>query len=352
MASSQNRGLVKVAKGQAVVTDIPVPSLQDDYLLVRTIAVALNPADWQNLDEDFVSEVKPMLNGHDAAGIIEAVGKNVTSRLKKGDRIMCAGYGVNVTDPEDGVFAEHIRVRGDISIRIPSHMSMTDAATMPVGLLTVALGLYKYLGLPFPPATAPSSTWLFVYGGSSATGTLAIQFAKLSGLKVVTTCSPRNFDLVKSLGADAVYDYRDPDCAAKIRSLISDDLTLVFDTIATTATAKVSAEAMSSGKGGIYCNLMGVDAPRDDVKSIFYLGYSAMGRPYMFEGEEWPFAPGDYDLAKRFAVVVEGLLEQRLIKPHPVTVRPGGLEAIPAGMQDLKDGKISGEKLVYVIGEE
>lgn len=58
-------------------------------------------------------------------------------------------------------------------------MSLTDAATLPGGLVTIALGFYKHLGLPFPPATVPNVGWIFVHGGSSATGTLAIQFAKL-----------------------------------------------------------------------------------------------------------------------------------------------------------------------------
>lgn len=91
-------------------------------------------------------------------------------------------------------------------MHIPSHMSFADAATLPCGLTTVALGLYKHLGIPLPPVIAKNA-WILVYGGSSATGSLAIQFAKLSGLKVVTTCSPHNFDFVRKLGADTVFDY-------------------------------------------------------------------------------------------------------------------------------------------------
>ena len=66
-------------------------------------------------------------------------------------------------------------------------------------------------------------------GGSSATGSLAIQFAKLSGYKVLTTCSPHNFDFVKSIGADAVYDYKDSECANKIKKDTSDSLKLIWD---------------------------------------------------------------------------------------------------------------------------
>lgn len=89
----QNRGLVKTDKNQTAVTNIPFPSLRDDYILVKTIAVALNPADWQNLDEDFESGAKPMLLGNDVAGIVEGVGKNLTKRWKLGDRIVCCVHG-------------------------------------------------------------------------------------------------------------------------------------------------------------------------------------------------------------------------------------------------------------------
>ena len=84
-----------------------------------------------------------------------------------------------MTYPEDGAFAYHVQARGDISIRIPSHLSFTDAAILPGGLVTIALGFYHHLRLPLPPARVAAEPWLLVYGGSSASGTLAVQFAKL-----------------------------------------------------------------------------------------------------------------------------------------------------------------------------
>lgn len=113
-------------------------------------------------------------------------------------------------NPEDGTFAEYIIAKGDICILLPDSISFAEAATLGVGMVTIALGLYKVLGMPFP--TEPKSrlqppSYLLIYGGSTASGTMAIQFAKLSGQTVITTCSPRNFDLVKNLGADLVLDY-------------------------------------------------------------------------------------------------------------------------------------------------
>ena len=89
----ENRGLVKAGRDHAKVIDLPIPRLRDDYILVKTVAVALNPADWQNLDEDFESGSPPLLLGNDVAGVIEAVGDNVTKRLKRGDRVICCTHG-------------------------------------------------------------------------------------------------------------------------------------------------------------------------------------------------------------------------------------------------------------------
>jgi hypothetical protein len=113
----------------------------------------------------------------------------------------------------------------------------------------------------------------------------------------------------------------------------------------------MAADAMSS-TGGTYVNLMGVDTPRGDIKSIFFLAYTAMGRAYLYEGESWPVVKRDYDLTKRFVLLAEQLFEQGKIRPHPASVREGGIEAIPEGIEYIRQGQVSGEKLVYIIGEE
>jgi hypothetical protein len=107
---------------------------------------------------------------------------------------------------------------------------------------------------------------------------------------------------------------------------------------------------MSSKDGGIYCNLMGAEVAREDVTSIFFLGYSISGEPYSLMGEEFPAVPEDFALAAQFSNLAEELLADGSIKAHPASVRAGGLEGIIEGMEEMKRGKISGEKLVYMIG--
>jgi NADPH:quinone reductase-like Zn-dependent oxidoreductase len=110
--------------------------------------------------------------------------------------------------------------------------------------------------LPGQPQTV--KTPLLIYGGSTATGALAIQYAKLSGLTVVATCSPRNMDYLKSLGADAVYDYNSAECSKDIREYTKDQLKHVFDCISEGDSTKICVEAMSSS-GGTYSTLLPVE---------------------------------------------------------------------------------------------
>jgi NADPH:quinone reductase-like Zn-dependent oxidoreductase len=197
----QNRGIVKTAQGKAILTSIPVPKLRDDYILVKTVAVAINPTDWQTLDEAFQPGTTHTLLGCDSAGIVVEVGKNVTRDFKPGDRIVSMAHGGpyfpcrvlvsysgwhfgegNELQAEDGTFAEYIVVKGDIAMRIPPNISFEDASSLGGGIATVALALYRYLELPIPTLPIEKKSDgrpILIYGGSTATGTLAIQFAKL-----------------------------------------------------------------------------------------------------------------------------------------------------------------------------
>ena len=93
-------------------------------------------------------------------------------------------------------------------------------------------------------------------------GQFAIQLAHLSGYKVVTVASPRNFALVKSLGADAVFDYRDPDVLNQIKHATGDSIKLAFDTIAEKNTQELSVRTISPSGGKVVTVLL----PEQDAK--------------------------------------------------------------------------------------
>lgn len=174
-----------------------------------------------------------------------------------------------------------------------------------------------------------------------------MQFAKVSGAEVFATASPHNFDLVKQLGADHVFDYRDPECGEKIRKASNDKLKLVFDCIAEHGSEQICAAAISSS-GGQYSGLLPgplQNFPRQDVKHGWTLGYTALGEKY---NDSFPAKPEDYEFGVKFWKAAEGLFNSGKIKAHPKLVRDG-LDGVPQGLKDLKDGKVSGQKLVYRV---
>ncbi|KAI8944970.1 putative zinc-binding oxidoreductase ToxD [Xylaria longipes] len=358
----QNYGLIRVSTGKAVLKPIPIPQLRDDYILVRTVAVALNPTDWTTLDAPGDDGT---LVGCDYAGVVEEVGRAVTRNFKKGDRIAGFGHGGNDANPENGAFARYIAVKADLQIHVPDDVSFEAACTVGVGFGTAGYALYQVLRLPFPGDVRESPNGdkdenensILIYGGSTATGTIAIQLAKLSGWNVITTCSPKHFDLVRDRGADEVFDYRIPDVGQQIFKASNGSITRAFDTVNTTSTAKICAAAFSPQSGThhkgdlIYCNLLGMDCPRDDVESIFFLGYSLSGESYIFEAEKFPARPEDLQFARKWFPMVEKLLAEGKLKTHPEKVGEGGLLGCLEGMEEMRQGRVSGVKLVYRVDE-
>ena len=170
-----------------------------------------------------------------------------------------------------------------------------------------------------------------------------------SNLQVITTCSPHNFDLVKGRGADFVFDYNSPSLAADIRDASKGSLRHAFDCISTEVTARVCAESLGAS-GGQYSSLLPVEKlPREDVSNKFTLAYTALGDRFIYNSIEFPASKDDHAFMVDFQSLTSKLLEQGKIKPHPHHVKQGGLEGILEGLQELRERKVSGEKLVYLL---
>lgn len=160
----------------SLVTDRPLPKLRPGYLLVNVKAVALNPTDWKHMKR---MNVKGLLSGCDYAGIVAEIGTGYTKQWKVGDRICGLVHGGNDLQPEDGAFAETIVVKADIQMRVPDYMSFEEASTLGVGVVTCGQGMFQEMGLNWPNQPSTKSEFILIYGGSSASGTLGIQLAKM-----------------------------------------------------------------------------------------------------------------------------------------------------------------------------
>jgi len=185
------------------VERVPKPTPADDQLLVRVHAASVNPLDWHFMrGEPYIMRMSAGLGaptdpdvGVDFSGTVEAVGKSVT-RFKPGDEVFGA---------RGGALGEYVVVRESRAVTLkPANVSHEQAAAIPVAALTALQALREQGHL------APGQKVL-INGASGGVGTYAVQLAKGMGAKVTGVCSDRNAEMVRSLGADRVIDYRKED---------------------------------------------------------------------------------------------------------------------------------------------
>ncbi|KAL1862211.1 hypothetical protein Plec18170_001036 [Paecilomyces lecythidis] len=355
MASKHVNAIQIEARGKATIKTVPLPKLRDNYLLIRTTAVAINPTDWKHIE--FGTGPPGSKVGCDYAGVIEEVGPNVVKPFKKGDRVAGFAHGANQSQLEDGAFGEYNVVKEGLAIVIPKNLSDVEAATIGLGLATVGQGLYQSLQLPFPTEPIKETQYILIYGGATATGMLGVQFAKLSGYTVVTTCSPDNFAYIKSLGADAVFDYHDTEnCVTGIRAFTQNRLRLAWDCVSSIETARICAQVLSSNEDSHYSSLLNVGSekltsinPRIHARAT--VAYTALGERFEKFGRVFEAKPEDYEFAQTFFEQARDLLEKGKVRPVRQTVNwyGQGLEGVLVGLQKHKEGLVRGAKLVYTL---
>ncbi|QKX60958.1 uncharacterized protein TRUGW13939_08104 [Talaromyces rugulosus] len=311
--------VTKSPKQAVLVSDRPIPKLRDGYILVKTTAVALNPTDWKGYTSNSIED--GALVGVDYSGIVEEVGPNVSKPFEKGDHVAGFVHGCNISQLEDGAFAEYIVAKESMSTKVPDSLTTEQAATLGCGVSTVGQGLYEpgyglELALPSNPIKTPEP--LLIYGGSTATGTLGIQFAGASGYSVITTCSPKNFELVKSLGAVEVFDYNDPECGKKIKEYTKNGLKYAWDCVSTPEAAEICAQALTSEPGARYGTILGPKFPRDDVTYTATLAYRGTGEDFTKGGKLFTDNQKHADFQIKWWDIARTLLAAGRVRPHPL----------------------------------
>ncbi|OAG24883.1 GroES-like protein [Alternaria alternata] len=220
------------------VEDTPFPTPERNEVVVRNHAVALNPIDWKLLAFDdlrkMVIKTYPFVNGGDVAGIVEAVGDDVT-RFRKGQRVFGHPISLSTGKSAHGGFQNYTAIPQHLVWEAPDHVSFNQATVLLLAISTAAIGLYRKedLGLPLPSLNpVATGKTLLVWGGASSVGGTAIQLAVASGLRVVTTASTSNHDGVRLLGASDVFDYRSVTVARDVAAALADaDVVGVFDAV-------------------------------------------------------------------------------------------------------------------------
>ncbi|PVH72804.1 hypothetical protein DL98DRAFT_609476 [Cadophora sp. DSE1049] len=323
--------------------NVPVPHVDDDLALVKVVALAVNPVD--------AKMVGPMASpgaiaGCDFAGIVVQIDAASGEYLKIGDRVAGVVHPMNPMRPDVGALLN----------TLPETMTLSTGASLGTGVGTMGLALFNHLQLPNTPDNpgvfpVNKPCYVLVYGGSTASGTLAIQLIRHAGLTPIATCSPRNNGLVESYGAEKCFDYNSPTCAKDIEAYAKNGLRYAMDCIVEADTMTICYESIGRS-GGRYTALepfpTHLTSTRKTVVANWVLGPSILrtkiGWPAPFGRE------GDPSLrvfGKKWFQTAQRLLDEGKIKPHPVRVHDTGFEGVFNGLELLRKKMVSREKLIY-----
>jgi NADPH:quinone reductase-like Zn-dependent oxidoreductase len=193
------------------------PSPAADEVLVELAATSVNPADWLLRGGYARSLVLPMpfTPGMDFAGVVREIGSGVTG-FAIGDRV----FGATLI-ARSGSYADYVTAAAAIVAHVPENVALRMAAAVPLAALTAWEATRDALH-----QGVTAGRRVLIQGGAGGTGTFAVQFAKQYGAHVIATSSAHNHDLLRSLGADDVVDYR----AARFEDVV-DPVDAVIDLV-------------------------------------------------------------------------------------------------------------------------
>jgi NADPH:quinone reductase-like Zn-dependent oxidoreductase len=317
------------------LVDVPKPG--SGQILVKVVAAAQNPTDWKTLGRVLKEAKYGGIVGNDFAGVVEELGPDVPEGARTvGERIAGAIMG---TRQANGAFSEYLVADAELGVvPIPGGWSFEEAAQLGVPPFTALQTMHQTLELPSPfeaRSTTDPQRSILIWGGASAVGQYAIQFAKLGGLRVLTTASSKNFDLVRGLGADEVFDYHDEGVVEKIREATGNALDIAVDTISEGKTPEQVTGAIGD-KGGKVAIILPYESPRSAVKVTFTM------LPDLLQRES---------NGKWYVDLLKKILDTGKIKPIPVFIQPNGIAGVKDGLQYMQDGKVSAQKLTYRISD-
>lgn len=202
-----------------ILDELPIPEPGPQDLLVRVMAIGMNPVDTKvrtRMDADRVL-------GWDAYGMVQKAGENVTG-FKAGDKIFYAG---DITRP--GCNSEYHLVDHRIAALAPENLSPEDAAAMPLTSITAWEGLFERLGF-VPEAGANAGKSILIIGGAGGVGSIAIQLARWAGLSVFATASrPETVEWCNKLGADTILNHRN-NLYEELKATRTDSVDAIFCT--------------------------------------------------------------------------------------------------------------------------
>ncbi|OAA69789.1 Alcohol dehydrogenase superfamily, zinc-type [Cordyceps fumosorosea ARSEF 2679] len=339
---------------------VPMPPLPPPpgHLLIRVLAAALNPNDFKM--PTYLPDPGATA-GCDYCGVVLAA----ASPFKEGDRVCGSLFAYNRARPRDGSFAQFAVVDARLALRVPAGWSDAQGAAMGgIGWTTAALALWgdsalALQGRPSRPLAEAESEPVLVYGGATASGTMASQLLKASGYRPIAVASPASAALARQYGAAGTASYQSASVAEDARQAATatgdGQIRHALDCI-TDADSHAACMGAIARRGGRYACLEVPDASwpgaRKAVRAGVVMAYECTGHAVDYGAESAytrAASPEAYALAVEAVAELQPLIDDGRVVPHPVRELRGGWEGILKGLEMLRGGQVRGEKLVVRI---
>ncbi len=307
--------------------------MRPNDVLVRVHASSVNPVDYKIRSGSQRGAVRlklPWILGMDVSGVVERVGDNVTDYVV-GDEVWSSP-----THKRPGTYAEFVAIdTKQVSLK-PASLSHQHAASLPL----VALTAWDCL---VSAAKVKAGDKVFIQAGSGGVGTFAIQLAKKLGAHVATTCSTRNIDLVKELGADVVVDYTTTEFEDVVK-----DYDVALESLGGDMHKRTLGVLRKGGRlASINSGLPGATAKYGPNLGVAVVGCRILGRKFsrLSRGVKTSMVvrkPSSKNLAQLSHMIDEGGI-------RAVVAEVFGLDDIVAAHHAIETGRSRGKNVIAVV---
>ena len=293
---------------------------QTNEVQIKILYSAVNPVDWKirsGMLQQRMPHHFPLIPGWDAAGVISAIGSDVKN-FKVGDEVFAYCKKPMI---QDGTYAEYICVDAEKHVaKKPQNLSFAQAAAIPLASLTAWQSLFE-------SAALEKGESIFIQAGAGGVGSLAIQFAKITGAHIITTARRCNHDYVKKLGAEQAIDYKESSISNEIKKFAPEGLDVIFDTLGGNA-FKESYSLLKPG--GRLVSL--IEHPNEALDKKFNVKSF-----YVF------VKPNGKELQQ-----ISDLIQSGKVQPIPIQEMP--LEKAAEAQEENRQGHVQGKIVLHVQG--
>jgi NADPH:quinone reductase-like Zn-dependent oxidoreductase len=358
---STHTAIAATAKGKFDAIQVPTETPGEGEVLIKVAYASMIAFDTYVTDRGFYVQEFPAILGFSAAGTVERIGLGVDD-LKVGDRVTAFAFGAS----KHKAMQQYSSQPRTVVAKIPDTLPLEEAATIPDNFVTAFYTLFNQLGLPIPssfPATESpplSSTPILIYGAGSTAGLYAIQLLHLAGYKkIIATASKKHHEYLRSLGATNTLDYHSPTLVEDVSGAVGGDgkVLLAVDCITAESTLEIVAKLVSPlGKVRLLLPIKEGSTVANGQDQSFYFEIPEGKNPFPKETEiigirTFLYQQDEFLKNSLMPKILPDLLKSGFIKPAPVRLMEKGTfkERVGAGLDLLRQNKISGEKVVVKV---